>query len=246
MSNEKFDLRWNNFGRNAERTIRNLANDIQFTDVTLMSDDKRRIKAHKVILCSSSNFFNEILSETPTDHPLLFLKGIQYTELQAIVRFIYNGTTEVSQEDLSKFMKAATELQIEGLQENNIADDNQEHIDDDQHDRTYQTLDNDHEFSYFGSQPTPKEFEVALHQESNDSSTLHHLSFANFERNADGKFCCDECEYKTNYYKDLKRHKLGKHEGVKFKCDQCDREFSQKSNLLRHIHCKHEVGKIFM
>ena len=84
MSNEKFDLRWNDFGRNAERTIRNLANDIQFTDVTLMSDDKRRIKAHKVILCSSSMFFNEILSETPRDNPLLFLKGIQYSELQRL------------------------------------------------------------------------------------------------------------------------------------------------------------------
>ena len=246
MSNEKFDLRWNDFGRNAERTIRNLANDIQFTDVTLMSNDKRRIKAHKVILCSSSNFFNEILSETPTDHPLLFLKGIQYSELQAIVKFIYNGTTEVSQEDLSKFMKAATELQIEGLQENKITDDNQEHIDSDHHDRTYQTQDNDGEYSYSGSQPIPKELGVTLHQESNNPSTLLHLNIGNFERNYDGKFCCDECDYKTKFSGDLKKHKLGKHEGVKFKCDQCDREFSQKSNLLRHIHCKHEVGKIFM
>ena len=51
MSDEKFELFWNDFGRNAEKTIRNLANDSQFTDVTLISDDRRRIKAHKVILC---------------------------------------------------------------------------------------------------------------------------------------------------------------------------------------------------
>ena len=141
-------------------------------------------------------------------------------------------------------MKAAAELQIEGLQENKISDDNHEHIDNDQHDQTYQTLVHDDEYSHSYSEPKPKEFDVALHQEFNDSSTLQHI--ANFERNADGKFCCNECEYKTNYSKDLKKYKLGKHEGVKFKCDQCNLEFSVKSNLLRHIHSKHEGGKILM
>ena len=76
MSDDKFDLTWNDFGRNAEKTIRNLANDSLFTDVTLLSDDCKRIKAHKVVLSSSSIFFRQVLSETSADQPLLFLKGI--------------------------------------------------------------------------------------------------------------------------------------------------------------------------
>ena len=42
MAEEKFDLMWNDFGRYAERTIRNLVDDSQFTDVTLISDDKKK------------------------------------------------------------------------------------------------------------------------------------------------------------------------------------------------------------
>ena len=54
MSDEKFNLTWNDFGGKAERTIRDLVNDSVFTDVTLISDDRKRIKAHKIILSSSS------------------------------------------------------------------------------------------------------------------------------------------------------------------------------------------------
>ena len=57
MSDEKFELSWNDFGRHAETIVRNLANESQFPDVTLISDDRRIIKAHKIILCSSSSFF---------------------------------------------------------------------------------------------------------------------------------------------------------------------------------------------
>merc|ERR1712179_810879 len=114
MSDEKFDLTWNDFGSNAVNTIRNL-----FTDVTLISDDRKRIKAHKVILNSSSQFFKEILIETSSEQPLLFIKGIKHAELAAIVKFIYVGSTEIAQEDIGKFMKAAEDLKIEGLQEKN-------------------------------------------------------------------------------------------------------------------------------
>merc|ERR1711983_214397 len=117
MLDEKFDIGWNDFESNAINTIRNLLNDTQFTDVTLISDDRRRIKAHKVILSSCSLFFKQILAETSTEKPLLFIKGIEHSELSAIVKFIYLGKTEIAEDDLGKFMKAAKELQIDGLQE---------------------------------------------------------------------------------------------------------------------------------
>ena len=117
MSDEKFDLAWNDFESNAINTIRNLRNDTKFTDVTLISDDRRRIKAHKIILNSCSLFFRQILAETCNEKPLLFIKGIEHSELSAIVKFIYLGRTEIAEDDLGKFMKAAKELQIDGLQE---------------------------------------------------------------------------------------------------------------------------------
>merc|ERR1711983_85135 len=128
MSDEKFDLAWNDFESNAINTIRNLLNDTQFTDVTLISDDRRRIPAHKIILSSCSLFFKQILAETSTEKPLLFIKGIEHSELSAIVKFIYLGRTEIAEDDLGKFLKAAKELQIDGLQERGDIEDNVDYV----------------------------------------------------------------------------------------------------------------------
>ena len=182
MSDDKFDLTWNDFTKNAEKTIRNLANDSLFTDVTLLSDDCKRIHAHKVVLSSSSNFFRQVLSETSKDQPLLFLKGIQDSELLAIMKFIYNGTTDIAQEDLNNFMKAAADLQIEGLQEKKNVDDIHDNIAIYQDTMTNQALgdkllDSNHDVQYLDSnidKPNNKiqYFDVALDQETDFSSTI--------------------------------------------------------------------------
>ena len=118
MASEKYSLSWKEFGTSAESTFRNLIDDKDFTDVTLVSCDSKQIKAHKVILSASSKFFHHILLENPHQHPLLFLKDIRHSDLLSIVRFIYLGQTEIIQEDLNMFMDAANVLQIQGLNEN--------------------------------------------------------------------------------------------------------------------------------
>ena len=241
MLNEKFNLLWNEFGRNAERTIRSLADDSVFSDVTLISEDRRRIKAHKVVLSSCSDFFKDILVETYQDHPLLFLKGIYHSELQAIIQFIYKGATEVSQEDLDKFMKAATDLQIKGLQEREtVVEDNHENLDKIQNIKTnnaYYDLENEN--THYKQETNYQVYDVGVYHEPTDSSVLSEFKNGNFARKEDGFYSCDECEYKTNKSNNLKRHKLGKHQGVKFKCDKCSCEFSQQGHLQTHIKSKH-------
>ena len=75
----------------------------------------KEIQAHKIILRSASQFFRNILGKLLNQRPLLFLKGIQNSELLPIVNFIYLGRTEVAQDDLINFIGAATTLQVEGL-----------------------------------------------------------------------------------------------------------------------------------
>ena len=118
MPGEKFSLKWNQFGSSTQNTFRNLLNDQNFADVTLVSGDNKQIKAHKVILSSCSKFFNQILLSNTHPHPLLFLKDICHSDLLSIIQFVYLGQTEVTQDDLDHFMEAAKALQIEGLIEN--------------------------------------------------------------------------------------------------------------------------------
>jgi len=45
----------------------------------------------------------------------VFLKGVKFTELKALIQFIYRGEVNISQEDLPSFLTLAEELQIRGL-----------------------------------------------------------------------------------------------------------------------------------
>ena len=118
MASEMYSLAWKEFQTSACSTFNDLFGDQNFADVTLACDDGKQIKAHKVILASSSLFFKTILLQNPHQHPLLYLKGIKLRELESIARFIYFGEVEVDHSSLEDFMAAAKDLQIKGLIEN--------------------------------------------------------------------------------------------------------------------------------
>merc|ERR1712029_1134438 len=67
-------------------------------------------------LAACSPFFRRILGHNAsTPNPLLYLKGIQKKELQAILNFMYHGEVNVAQESLNAFLSCAEELAVKGL-----------------------------------------------------------------------------------------------------------------------------------
>jgi len=114
MSSEKFCLRWNDFESNISVAFRELRDDKDFFDVTLACDDEQ-IQAHKVILSACSPFFRNILRRNAHQHPLLYLKGVKYTDLQSVLNFMYHGEVNVAQEELNSFLAVAEDLRVKGL-----------------------------------------------------------------------------------------------------------------------------------
>jgi len=114
MSSEKFCLRWNDFENNISCAFRELREDKDFFDVTLACEEEQ-VLAHKVILSACSPFFRAVLRKNPHSHPLLYLKGVKYKDMQAVLNFMYHGEVNVSQEDLNSFLAVAEELQVKGL-----------------------------------------------------------------------------------------------------------------------------------
>merc|ERR1711973_631386 len=115
---EKFCLRWNDFESNISSAFRELRGDKDFFDVTLACDDDQ-IQAHKVILSACSPFFRNVLKRNPHQHPLLYLKGVKYTDLQSVLNFMYHGEVNVAQDELNSFLAVAEELRVKGLTQNN-------------------------------------------------------------------------------------------------------------------------------
>ena len=120
---EKFNLNWNKFDENIIASFQSLKHDQDFTDVTLVCEENKQLKAHKVLISACSEFFKRILIQNPHQHPLIYLNGISFTQLQSIIDFAYSGQTEVDQDKLDSFLIAAKTLEIKGLSTNEVKKD---------------------------------------------------------------------------------------------------------------------------
>ena len=114
---EKLCLKWNDFQENVNSAFGNLREDKEFTDVTLACEDGQQIEAHKVILAASSPFFQNLLNKNVKKHyhPLIYMKGVKFDDLCAIIDFLYLGEANVFQESLDSFLGIAEDLQLKGL-----------------------------------------------------------------------------------------------------------------------------------
>ena len=118
MGTEKFCLKWNDFESNISGAFKDIRDEKDFFDVTLACDDDQ-LQAHKVILSACSPFFRAILKKNPHQHPLLYLKGVKYSDLQSVLNFMYHGEVNVAQDELNSFLAVAEELRVKGLTQNN-------------------------------------------------------------------------------------------------------------------------------
>ena len=112
---EKLCLKWNDFQENLNSAFGSLREDNAFTDVTLACVDGKQLEAHKVILAASSPFFQNLLRRNIHAHPLVFMRGLMFGDLMAIVDFVYYGEVHVFSENLDSFLAIAKELKLEGL-----------------------------------------------------------------------------------------------------------------------------------
>ena len=83
--------------------------------MTLACEDGQQMEAHKVILATSSPFFEKILQKNKHPHPLIYLKGFQSKDFVSILDFLYFGEAYVFQEDLDSFLAIAGEIRLKGL-----------------------------------------------------------------------------------------------------------------------------------
>ena len=122
MSSSTLTVHLNDFINNVCDNYKDLLTDPEFADVTLASEDGKEIKAHRVILASSSLFFREIFRKNPNINTLVYLKGVGFKELSDALSFIYLGKIEIVQAQMIKFMEIASFLKIRGLVQNEDQD----------------------------------------------------------------------------------------------------------------------------
>merc|ERR1719454_1461899 len=193
--NEKYDPKLKTFPNHLVEVFKELGEERHFADVTLVSDDQIQTPAHKVVLSACSPVLKTLLVNNPHSHPLLYLRGIKQTELQAILKFMYFGETQIFEDRINDFVSVAKDLEVKEIskeQNDQFETQNME---------APEEVQNTAELVTEGT---------TVKTEKNIERTIARprpRSIANSE----GSFICDECEASFTRADNLRTHKKSKH-----------------------------------
>ena len=115
MHQKKYRLTWDTYSDHLKSMMKELMMNEEFSDVTLVSEDKKQIKANINILSACSPVFKDILKKDNNSSPIVYLRGIQYPEMESIIQFIYHGETTFLNERMDEFLSVAKSLEIKEI-----------------------------------------------------------------------------------------------------------------------------------
>ena len=251
-----------------EDYMKNSLNDMlrsdEFTDITLVTDDQKQIRAHRVILSACSQVFRNMM-RAPTIYPhsqmVIFLRGIQHHEMEMVLKFMYQGEVSIKREEVNEFANVAKSI---GIKEFCVEDEDKVERDINglvTHPSSYIKLkggkeDELNECIQVKSQIADDKENVKQSVDNNENINLNLESDLNnsvdqFKPNHELivsskvgqdllKYSCDQCKVQFTHKGALKQHILVKHEGISNQCSKCDYKASRKYLLDNHIESNHE------
>ena len=112
---DKYTLNWQTFTDHLQLMFKDLYEEEKHSDVTLVCDDQTQFKAHKIVLSACSPVFKKIIDNNPSQHPLIYLRGIQSYEMESILQFMYLGEGKFYHERMGEFIKVAKDLEVKDI-----------------------------------------------------------------------------------------------------------------------------------
>jgi hypothetical protein len=102
------------FQKSSSDMLRKMKDLEEFCDVTLVSDDGNRIRAHKVVLASASTIFRDMFQndDDNTEYEVIHVRGVKSKLIAAMVDLVYNGETTLKEKDCNDFLKTLKEYKI--------------------------------------------------------------------------------------------------------------------------------------
>ena len=244
---EDHKFTWSNFNDQTRCTFNKLIEDTDFLDVTLVTDDNKQIKAHKVILSACSPLFKKILATNPHQHPLLFLKGISSCSLGSILQFIYLGEVNISIDNLDSFIQASDELKIIGMLDSEAQDENL------MPKRSHSGVKRKRKASSENKQPNIHDvladIQTVLNVENEEQVPIDHVvdvddDIVEIVQNSDVTvetefLFCDKCDYETHNSLDYSEHMRTSHVND-IPCKECKFRAKDNNELKNHILNEHQ------
>ena len=117
IQQQQYCLTWHAYPDHLRDMMQEMMTSEDFTDVTLVSDDKKSIKAHRCVLSACSPVFKNILQMDKQNNPVIYLRGVKYSEILSILQYIYLGEARLcdDQDQVKEFLLVAKNLEIKEL-----------------------------------------------------------------------------------------------------------------------------------
>jgi len=112
---QKYDLSWKTYSDHLKEMLHEMMKSEDLTDVTLVCDDKKQLKAHKVVLSACSSVFKSIIGNLPLNNSVIYLRGVQHQEMESILEFMYLGVATFYQERMNEFLNVAKSLEVKEI-----------------------------------------------------------------------------------------------------------------------------------
>ena len=112
---EQFNLNWHTYTDHLKEMMQSLMEAKNSTDVTLVCDDKSKLRAHKFVLSACSPMFHSIIEDLPQKDSVIYLRGVLSQEMKAILQFMYLGQATFYQDRMNDVLKVARSLEIKEL-----------------------------------------------------------------------------------------------------------------------------------
>ena len=216
MDNEKHTLTWHTYPDHLRGMMREMMTSKDFADVTLVTNDKKTLKAHRNILSACSPFFKDILQMSiQSNHPMIYLKGIQFSEIESILQFMYLGEAKFYEERMNEFLCAVKDLEIKELsKEFNSSGKGHDHT----------TKEATEEVEVCINEST-KTFAINDDKIIGDKAEMFGSYNGMLQTQADkqifsSKYQCKQCDKTCSTSSSLWHHKKNEHEGVKYRLSE--------------------------
>ena len=264
MMTEKFSLKWNDYQSNWIKSLSELRKENDFADVTLVTDDKVKLPAHKILLSSCSNMFKFILKESTHANTLLYLSGVDSVNLALILDYIYYGEVKLYQEHIDDFLKIAQKLEIEGLigniEESKDTEGHQdtnfdEHVVKEQvinqpnEEKQIKRINDEHEPAAYNRRQVAR-VSYGARASANDIPKIDlggmkaeeiEIKMQELYQKIDGRWSCLKCDYTTPNRGHMKYHIEIHLDGLSYNCSLCSKEFRSGHKLDQHKRRFHKI-----
>ena len=253
----RYNLTWESFSEHLRLVFKNMFEDEKTADITLICDDQIQFKAHKIVLSACSPVFKKIIDSNPSQHPLIYLRGIQSYEMESILQFMYLGEAKFYYERMVEFINVANSLEVKEICQQKMEDTKEENeeqnggkekseIKEETSKMESREIDQEQEIVFNIEENSKEEGMIRIgnkdqeksSDENNDEEQEEFVEKHSEDKRALEVFENDKCDEETK--DNLSSEKIQ----YRFQCSQCGALYVQAAYLKKHIKIKHENYKI--